>query len=60
MNKNFINKTKTLYLKTFKTYNTNDIDLLTSQFNNHGSIRKIKVCYPEIISDTFQFTLVSA
>ena len=32
MNKYFVNITKTLRLKRFKKYNTNDIDILTSQF----------------------------
>lgn len=45
--------------KRSKKYNTNDTDFLTPQFNDHASIRKMKVCYPEIFPDTFQFTLVS-
>ena len=32
---------------------------LNSKCNDHASIRKIKVCYPEIIPGTFQFTLRS-
>ena len=59
MNKYFVNITKTLRLKRSKKYNTNDIDILTSQFKDHASIKKIKLSYPEIISDTFNFTLVS-
>ena len=45
--------------KRSKKYNTNDTDLLIPQFNDHASIRKMKVYYPEIFPDTFQFTLVS-
>lgn len=33
--------------------------LLASQFKDHASIKKIKLNYPEIIPDTFNFTLVS-
>ena len=33
--------------------------LATSQFKDHASIKKIKLSYPEIISHTFNFTLVS-
>ena len=53
MNKYFVNITKTLHLKRSKKYNTNDIDILTSQFKDHAS-------YPEIIPDAFKFTLVSS
>ena len=54
MNKYFVNITKTL------KYNTNDIDILTSQFRDHASIKKIELSYPEIVPDTFKFTLVSS
>ena len=59
MNKYLINITKTLRLKVSKTYDTADVDFLTSQFDDHASIKKTKVCYPEIIPDIFKFTLVS-
>ena len=47
-------------LKRSKKYDTNDIDILTSQFEDHASIKKIKLSYPEIVPHTFNFTLVSA
>ena len=59
MNKYFVNIIKTLRLKRSKKYDTNYIDILTSQFKDHASIKKIKLSYPEIIPDTFNFTLVS-
>ena len=52
--KYFNNITKTLRPKPFKKHDTDAIDLLTSQFDDHASITKIKVCYPEIF-DTFTF-----
>ena len=60
MNKYFVNITKTLRLKRSKKYNTNDIDILISQFKDHASIKKIELSYPEIVPDTFKFTLVSS
>ena len=60
MNKYFVNVTKTLRLKRSKAYYTNDIDILTSQFKDHTSIKKIKLSYPETVPDTFNFTLVSS
>ena len=59
MNKYFVNIAKTLRLKRSKKYDSNDIDILTSQFKDHASIKKIKLNYPEIIPDTFNFNLVS-
>ena len=59
MNNYFVNRTKTLRLKRSKKYRTNDIGILTSQFKDHASIKKIKLSYAEIIPDTFSFTLVS-
>ena len=47
-------------LKRSKKYDTNDIDILTSQFKDHASIKKIKLSFPEIVPHTFNFTLVSA
>ena len=38
----------------------NDIDILTSQFKDHASIKRIELSYPEIVPDTFKFTLVSS
>ena len=46
-------------MKWSKIYDTNDIDILTSQFKDHASIKKIKPSYPEIVPDAFKFTLVS-
>ena len=60
MNKYFVNITKTLHLKWSKKCNTNDIDILTSQFKDHASIKKIELSYPEIVPNTFKFTLVSS
>ena len=59
MNKYFVNITKTLNLKLPKKCDTNDTDILTSQFKDHANIKKIKLSYPEIVPDTFNFTLVS-
>ena len=66
MNNYFVKITKTLRLQRSKKYRTNDIGILTSQFKDHASIKKIKssikkikLSYPEIIADTFNFTLVS-
>ena len=59
MNKYFVNITKTLNLKLPKKCDTNDTDFLTSQFKDHANIKKIKLSYPEISPDTFNFTLVS-
>ena len=60
MNKYFVNITKTLHLKRSKKYNTNDIDILTSQFKDHASIKKIEISYPGIVPNTFKFTFVSS
>ena len=60
MNKYFVNITKTLHLKWSKKCNTNDIDILTSQFKDYASIKKIELNYPEIVPNTFKFTLVSS
>ena len=43
MNNYFVNRTKTLHLKRSKKYRTNDIGILTSQFKDHASIKKIKL-----------------
>ena len=59
MNKYFVNITKTLHLKRSKNYDTNHINILTSEFNDHASIKKIKLSYPEIVPHTFDSTLVS-
>ena len=59
MNKYFVNITKTLCLKRLRKYDTNDIDILTSQLKYHASIQKIKLSYAEIVPDTFKFPLVS-
>ena len=41
-NKYFSNITKTLRLRPFKKYDTDDIDLLTSQFDDYASIKNQK------------------
>ena len=40
-NKYLINITKTLRLKVSKKYNTADVDFLTSQFDDHASIKSM-------------------
>ena len=57
--KYFVNITKTLRLTRSKKYDANDINILTSRFKDHASIKKIKLGYPEIVPDIFNFTLVS-
>lgn len=40
-NKYLINITKTLRLKVSKKYDTADVDFLTSQFDDHASIKSM-------------------
>ena len=55
----FINITKHLNLKPHTTSNTMDIEQITSAFNNHVSIKKIRDVFPEINSNNFEFTKVT-
>ena len=41
-------------LKSHTTYNTMEIELITSAFNNYVSIKKIREVYIEISSNKFQ------
>ena len=55
----FINITKHLSLKLHITSNTMDIGQITSAFNNHVSIKKMREVFPEISSNNFKFTKVT-
>ena len=59
MNNYFINITKHLNLKPHTASNTRDIEQITSAFNNHVSIKKIREVFPEINSNNFEFTKVA-
>ena len=59
MNNYFINITKHLNLKPHTTSNTTEIEQITSAFNNHASIKKIREVFPEISSNNFKFTKVT-
>ena len=59
MNNYFINITKHLNLKPHTASNTMDIEEITSAFNNHISIKKIREVFPEIGSNNFEFTNVT-
>ena len=59
MNNYFINITKHLNLKPHTASNTRDIEQITSAFNNHVSIKKIRKVFPEINSNNFEFTKVT-
>ena len=59
MNKYFVNITKILRLKQSKKYDTNDTHILSSKFKDHASIKMIKLSHAEIVSDIFNFNLVS-
>ena len=59
MNNYFINITKHLNLKPHTASNTMDIEQITSAFNNHVSIKKIREVFPEISSNNFEFTKVT-
>ena len=59
MNNYFINITKHLNLKPHTASNTRDIQQITSAFNNHVSIKKIREVFPEINSNNFEFTKVA-
>ena len=59
MNNYFINITKHLNLKPHTASNTMEIDQITSAFNNHVSIKKIREVFPEISSSNFELTKVT-
>ena len=48
LNKNFINITKRLSLKPHTTSNTMDIEQITSAFNNHVNVKKIREVFHEV------------
>ena len=56
MNNYFISITKHLNLKPHTASNTMDIEQITSAFNNHVSIKKIREVFPENSSNNFEFT----
>ena len=55
----FLNIAKTFATKPSKKLDIDEINLLTSRFDVHAVIKKVNVCYPKLVSDTFKFTLVS-
>ena len=59
MNKFFINTTKKLNLKPFKSSSDTDINQITSVFKNHVSITKIQECFANIEANDFNFRQVS-
>ena len=59
MNNYFINIIKHLNLKPHTACNTMDIEQITSAFNNHVSIKKIREVFSEISSSNFEFTKVT-
>ena len=56
MNNYFINIKKHLNLKPHTASNTMDKEQITSAFNNHISIKKIREVFPDISSNNFEFT----
>ena len=59
INNYFTNITKHLNLKPHTASNTMDIEQITSAFNNHVSIKKIRGIFPEASSNYFEFTKVT-
>ena len=55
MNNFLINITKNLNLKPYKESSLTDINGITSNFDNHISIKKIKESFPNIVSGDFNF-----
>ena len=55
MNDFFINIIKNLNLKRYKDSYLTAIDEITSNFDNHVSIKKIKESSPNIVSGNFNF-----
>ena len=58
MNKFFINTTKKINLKLFKTSSDTDINQITSVFKNHVIIKKIQDCFPNVEANDFNFRQV--
>ena len=59
MNNFFINITKNLNLKPYKDSSITNINGITSKFDNHISIKKIKESFPNIVSGDFNFQEVA-
>ena len=59
MNNYLISITKHLNFKSHTASNTVDMEQITSAFNNHVSIKKIREIFPEISSNNFEFTKVT-
>ena len=59
MNQYFINVTKKQDLKPYKNSTLTDVDSITSNFDNHRSIKKIQEYFPHSNHDDFNFTEVS-
>ena len=55
----FINITKRLNLKPHTASDTIDIEQITSAFNSHVSIKKVREVCPEISSNNFEFIKVN-
>ena len=55
MNNFFINITKNLNLKPYKDSSLTNINEITSNFDNHVSVKKIKESFPNIVSSDFNF-----
>ena len=55
MNNFFINITKNLNLKPYKDSSLTNINGITSNFDNHVSVKKIKESFPNIVSSDFNF-----
>ena len=58
MNNYFINIKKHLNLKPYTASSRMNIEQVTSAFNNHVSIKKIREVFPEISSSNFEFAKV--
>ena len=59
MNNFFINVTKNLNLKSYKDLSLTDINEITSNFDNHISMKKINEYFPNIVSGDFNFQEIS-
>ena len=59
LNNYFIKITKHLNLKPHTASSTMNIKQITSTFNNHVSVKKIREVFPEISSNNFEFIKVT-
>ena len=59
MNNFFINITKNVNLKPYKDSSITNINGITSKFDNHISVKKIKESFPNIVSGDFNFQEVT-